>query len=101
MPGRLAGKVALITGASRGIGAAVAPRFAREGAHIVPAARTVGLRARAGRQEIAIEADLVVHAAGRAPDLDALNLWAAGVAVENGRLVLREFLQSVSNPAVR
>jgi glutathione reductase (NADPH) len=58
------------------------------------------VRARAGSQETTTEADLVVHAAGRAPDLDALNLSAAGVAVENGRLVLNEFLQSVRNPAV-
>ena len=39
------------------------------------------VRARAKSREIAIDADLVVHAAGRAPDLDALNLAAAGVAV--------------------
>jgi glutathione reductase (NADPH) len=47
-----------------------------------------------------IEADLAVHAAGRAPALAALDLEAAGIAVENGRLKLNEFLQSVSNPAV-
>src|SRR3981081_2136072 len=40
--GRLAGKIALITGASRGLGAAVAERFAREGAHLVLTGRPVG-----------------------------------------------------------
>lgn len=47
-----------------------------------------------------VEADLVVHAAGRGPALDRLQLQAANVAVKDGRLELNEYLQSVSNPAV-
>lgn len=39
-PGLLAGKVAFITGAGRGIGAAAARLFAREGAEVMLAART-------------------------------------------------------------
>jgi glutathione reductase (NADPH) len=51
-------------------------------------------------QVTTMAADLVVHAAGRAPDLDALDLTAADVAAEKGWLKLNEFLQSVSNPKV-
>jgi NAD(P)-dependent dehydrogenase (short-subunit alcohol dehydrogenase family) len=65
MPGRLAGKIALITGASRGIGAAVAQRFAQEGAHLVLAARTPG-----GLEEV----DDKIRAAGGSATLVPLDL---------------------------
>jgi glutathione reductase (NADPH) len=47
-----------------------------------------------------VEADLVVHAAGRAPALEELDLEAAGVKTSEGRLCLNEYLQSTSNDAV-
>ena len=47
-----------------------------------------------------IEADVVVHAAGRAPALDRLNPSAANLAMDGRRLKLNEHLQSVSNPAI-
>jgi NAD(P)-dependent dehydrogenase (short-subunit alcohol dehydrogenase family) len=62
---RLAGTVALITGASRGIGAAVAKSFAAEGAHVVLIARTVG-----GLEEV----DDAVRAAGGSATLLPLDL---------------------------
>jgi glutathione reductase (NADPH) len=55
-------------------------------------------RVRAGTETF--EADLVVHAAGRRPALDKLDLAAADVAVEHDRLKLNDYLQSVTNSAV-
>jgi NAD(P)-dependent dehydrogenase (short-subunit alcohol dehydrogenase family) len=42
MPAPLADRIALVTGASRGIGAATALALAKAGAHVVAVARTVG-----------------------------------------------------------
>jgi glutathione reductase (NADPH) len=46
------------------------------------------------------EADLVVHSAGRVPDIDDMNLEKAGVERSNEGVLVNEYLQSVSNPAV-
>ncbi|HEV7263582.1 MAG TPA: NAD(P)/FAD-dependent oxidoreductase [Falsiroseomonas sp.] len=58
------------------------------------------VHAEAGGQAWSVPADLVVHAAGRVPDLESLDLAAGGVRLERGRLALNEFLQSASNPRV-
>jgi glutathione reductase (NADPH) len=58
------------------------------------------VHADANGQPVTSTADLVVHAAGRAPDFGPLDPAAAGARVDHGRLVLNEFLQSVSNPRV-
>ena len=53
-----------------------------------------------GDARMTFEADLVVHAGGRAPDFAPLDLGTGGVKLEHGRLALNEYLQSVSKPAV-
>ena len=47
-----------------------------------------------------LDADVVVHAAGRTPALDHLDLPVGEVATQGGRLLLNDYLQSVSNPSV-
>lgn len=67
---------------------------------VVPLSRGFRVEARTAATHIAIEADCVVHAAGRAPEIASLDVAAAGIEIGKGRLKLNEFLQSVSNPAV-
>lgn len=50
--------------------------------------------------EQSFEADLVVHGAGRVPDIDDLDLENAGVRREKNGISVNEYLQSISNPAV-
>lgn len=82
---KLKNRIALITGASRGIGAAVAKRFAREGAHVILVARTVG----------ALEAldDEITSAGGVATlvpldlaDHDKIDALGASIAKRFGKL---------------
>lgn len=56
--------------------------------------------ASASGQKRKFEADRVVHAAGRVPEIDDLNLKSAGVERNERGVKVNEFLQSVSNAAV-
>jgi len=47
-----------------------------------------------------LQADLVVHGAGRVPEIDDLDLEKAGIAHTKAGVTVNEYLQSVSNPAI-
>lgn len=80
---RLAGKIALITGASRGIGAAVAKRYAAEGAQVILAARTVG-----GLEEVD---DMIRKAGGKAATLVPLDLRQMDMIDQLGGSIYERF----------
>lgn len=85
MTSDLTGRVALVTGASRGIGAATAKALAAQGAHVILTARTAG-----GLEEV----EEAIHAAGGtatiAPmdllETDSIPRLAAAVAERWGQL---------------
>ena len=65
MPGSFEGKLALVTGASRGIGAATAEALALEGAHVILTARTA-----AGLEAV----EETIHAAGGSATIAPMDL---------------------------
>jgi glutathione reductase (NADPH) len=58
------------------------------------------VKALAAGETATFKTDMVVHAAGRVPEINDLNLDAAGIDWEKRGVRVNEFLQSVSIPAV-
>jgi glutathione reductase (NADPH) len=65
--------------------------------------RADGLRVRATAADgsrLELDTNLVVHGAGRVPDIDDLGLDEAGVEYDESGILVNEYMQSDSNPAV-
>ncbi len=58
------------------------------------------VRASIGGEKRVFEADMVVHGAGRVPEIEDLDLARAGVEWNGRGVKVNEYLQSISNPSV-
>jgi glutathione reductase (NADPH) len=90
--------VGLLVKRTRELGAKVELSTAVAGVERTPSGLAVV--GRSGGSEHRFEADLVIHGAGRMPDLDDLDLAAGGVTRERRGVSVNQYLQSASNPAV-
>ncbi len=84
--GRLVGRVALITGASRGIGRAVAERYAQEGAELILLARTTGGLEEADDAIVRLSGKKAVLVPLDLTDFDALDRLGASLFERFGKL---------------
>ena len=80
----LSGRIALVTGASRGIGRGIAARLAKQGAHVVAAAR--GENAKSTADEIAAGGGKAEHIALEMTDSAAVEGAVAAVIQRLGRV---------------
>jgi glutathione reductase (NADPH) len=90
--------VDLLVARTRALGVEV--RLDTEVQAIARSAKEFELRARCAGKEMFFTAGLVVHGAGRVPEIDDLGLDEAGVERERAGVKVNEYLQSVSNPSV-
>ncbi len=84
MPGAFEGRVALVTGATRGIGRAVAQKLGEAGAHVVAVGRTVG-----ALEELD---DAIQAAGGQAATLVPINLTDYDAIDRLGAAILSDAL---------
>jgi 3-oxoacyl-[acyl-carrier protein] reductase len=103
--GELTGKVALVTGGSRGIGAAIARRLAAEGAAVAltyvraaeQAQRTAELIEKDGGRALVVQADLALpHAAAEAVERTVQELGRLDIVVNNAGFLTYGPLEEVT-----